>query len=188
MRTRQTEQRRPRRYDGHGNVFCHHCKQYRAADHFTWMTSPSLNRPRYSAYCRDCARELDRLRWCGERRRRNNASRTARQRRQKDREYRERTAFVANAILTLRKRGLTKADICRLAQVSFSSLLLWERRDRRPLPNVAERFVVLLRATAELPEGEPAYRRRLPHPAFDELLAATEGAIAALPVRNRWGK
>lgn len=34
--------------------------------------------------------------------------------------------------------------------------------------------------------GDPAYRRRLPHPALPRLLAAMEPAIARLPVRSRW--
>lgn len=175
------------RYDGHGNVYCHNCATYLPASAFAWRTAPSLDRPRYSSYCRPCQRMLDRLRWSGERRQRNNASRLIRQKRQQQREQRERREFVAHAITVLRRRGLTMTDISKLAGVSVEAVAAWERNRRQVTPPVAERIAVVLRETAYLPIGDtPAYRRRLPHPDLPRLLDRCRSQVERYPVRSRW--
>ena len=95
--------------------------------------------------------------------------------------------MAAEAILLLRRRGFTKAEICKLAGVSFSTLLDWERKTRRVTPNGTGRLGLVLAATAHLPAGpEPCYRRRLPHPELAALLALLAPRLAAYPMRSRW--
>lgn len=176
------------RVNARGDVWCNHCEHYLPAHRF--RRHPS--RPAWWPYCRDCTRVLDRQRarcirgtpeWAAA-----NADRLRRQRRQDAREQADRAAFVRDGIGILRRRGLTKAEIARLARVSHASLIVWERGERRPDPNVAARFGVLLRETAALPIGaEPAYRRRLPHPAYAGLVARVGPLVAAYPVRSTWG-
>lgn len=175
---------RPPRFDGHGNVRCSACTRYRPGDEFGWP--PSL-KGRPTSYCHGCQRILDRMRWRGERRARANAQRLIHQKRQQQGERQERIAVVQGAILTLRKRGLTKTDVARLADTTLQSLLFWERGDRAPTSAVVERFLIVLRETAHLPLGtEPAYRRRLPHPELDALLERCRPKVLAFPVRSRW--
>lgn len=173
--------KRPR-FDGHGNAWCHHCARYRAIEAFPTVAT----RPGPWPYCYDCRRDLDRLRWRGERRAKLNRRRVENQRAQAAREDADRRAFVANAILVLRKRGLTKAEVARLAGTTMTSLLDWERRERRVTPNAAERFAALLRATRDWPIGDPCWRRRTPHPRLAELAVAVASTLDARPLRSRW--
>lgn len=178
---------RPPRVNARGDLFCFHCQRYQHPSAFRLCSPPSWPRPRYLSYCRECEAALNRLRWRGERRERQLRQRAERKRRQRQAQQRERREFVASAILILRRRGLTKMEIARLAGVSLQSLLRWERQQRRPDPSVAERFVILLRETAHLPLGDqPAYRRRRPHPELPALLARTGPQLARFPVRSKW--
>lgn len=175
------------RYDGHGNVFCHNCRSYLPADRFAWKASPSMDRPRYNSYCRPCQREIDRMRWTGDRRLRLNERRLVTQAKHQRRDRKDRMHFVADAIQLLRRRGLTKAEISRLADVSMTSLLKWERKERRVTTAVADRFGVLLRETAYLRTGDtPEYRRRLPHPDLPLLMERCRPQVERYPVRNSW--
>lgn len=172
------------RFDGHGNVHCSACNRYRPGDEFGYP--PSL-KGRPTAYCHGCQRILDRMRWRGERRAVANVQRVVNKRRERQGARRERIGLVKNAILTLRKRGLTKSEIAKLTQTSSVNLLVWERGERLPDPHVAERFLVVLHETAHLPLGkEPAYRRRLPHPELAVLLERCRPKVLAFPVRSRW--
>lgn len=181
---RPASAKRPR-FDGHGNAWCHHCNRYRAVETFP----PHPSKPGPWPYCFTCRRELDRLRWTGERRQRMNRQRVENQRRQSARERAERSEFVARAIVTLRRRGLTKSEIAKLADVSIQGVLKWERRDRPPTPAVAERFSIVLHATSHLPIGaDSCCRRRLPHPELPALLARCRPLVAAFPVRTRWSR
>lgn len=177
------------RYNARGDVWCNHCRRYLPPDRF--KRHPSRTHT-YWAYCRDCTRAMDRLRYRArvstpEGRTEETGKNVARRRRRRLAERRERVDFVKNAIAALRTRGLTKAEICRLGGVSLGGLLAWERGDRCPDPPIAERFVVLLRETVQLPSSSaPAYRRRTPHPAMAELLARCVPQVAAIPVRTKW--
>lgn len=165
-------------------MWCHHCASYLPALRF--RRHPS--RAAWWPYCRDCTRALDRKRarcirgtpeWTAA-----TADRIRRQRRQAAREQADRADFVRTGIGILRRRGFTKAEVARLAGVSFGALILWERGERRPDPNVAARFGVLLRETSALPIGtEPVFRRRLPHPAYAGLMARVGPLLAAYPMR-----
>jgi hypothetical protein len=190
-RTPGAPARRPR-YNARGDVWCpahdrgkgaflqpHRFKRHPLRPHTYW------------AYCRDCTIEIDRLRYRAKSRtpeaQAQQRARTQRRAQQRKHRQRERRAFVAEAILLLRRRGLTKADICRLADVSFGGLLKWERDEVCPSPNVAARLSLLLRETAHLAaQPEPAYRRRTPHPETPALMARVAPRLAAYPLRSRW--
>jgi DNA-binding transcriptional regulator YiaG len=183
-RARHAPHRKPRT-NNRGEIHCPNCAQYLPAT----MFRRHPQRPRcYWAYCIPCTRELDRLRWRGERREKHNAARTKRQRRQHQAEAQERTRFVADAITLLRRRGFTKTEIARLTQTSLASLSDWQGGTRRPTPAIAARFRIVLLASGHLPLGAPAYRRRKPHPAFAAIRAATADQVAAIHVRNAWGR
>jgi hypothetical protein len=172
------------RINGHGLVRCSACQRWQ--DRSEYGYPPSL-KGRPTAYCHTCQREIDRLRWRGERRELGNHRRVVQKRTERQGNRQERTRFVKNAILTLRRRGLTKAEIVKLADVTWPRLLVWERGDALPDPQVAKRFVVLLRETAYLPLAkEPVYRRRLPHPDFDTLMERCRPKVLAFPMRSRW--
>lgn len=174
--------KRPR-YDGHGNAWCCNCQHYRAVEVFP----PHPQKPGPWPYCVECRRAIDRGRWVGERRQRLNRRRVENQRKQATRARTERAEFVAGAILTLRRRGLTKSEIARLMATCLPSLLAWERRVRPPTPAIAGRIGIVLQETAHLSLGaEPCLRRRLPHPEWPELLARCRPRMAAFPVRTRW--
>lgn len=176
------------RRDGRGNVWCNNCETYRHPANF----KPHPCRPHtFWAYCKDCTREMDRIR--SRVRARTPEGKAAERARTKLRSQRrkaahvERRRFVQEAITLLRRRGLTKADICRLAQVAIQSVLHWERGERQVTPNAAARFGVLLLETAHLPiAAEPAYRRRHPHPELPRLITRVSPQLAALPLRTRW--
>lgn len=176
---------RHQRYDARGRVWCTNCKQYLEADHF----KRHPQRPHtFWSYCKDCTRVLDRLRWTGDRQRRHNESRTRRQKQRTSLELRERRDFVADAIRLLGRRGFTLTDVSKLAGVSLTSVYEWRDKARRVTPNAAERFAVVLRATAHLPNGDqPAYRRRRPHPELEGLIARLGPELARYPLRSRWG-
>lgn len=113
--------------------------------------------------------------------------RLRRQRRQDAQEQRERRRFVAEAIVLLGRRGLTRAEIARLTDVSFSSLIAWGKRARKITPQVEQRFSALVWETRTWPLAEePVRRRRLPHPELPRLMAAMEPALARYPVRSAW--
>jgi hypothetical protein len=176
--------KRASRFNGSGLVRCSACERWQDPSEYGY---PSSLNGLPTAYCHGCQREIDRLRWRGERRATSNASRLVRQRKEQRGVRQERTRFVAGAILTLRRRGLTKAEIVKLAGISWTALLDLERRERTPTPAMAERFVVVLRETAYLPlSKEPVYRRRLPHPDLDALLARCRPRVLAFPLRSRW--
>lgn len=175
---------RNQRINAVGDVWCNACERYR--DPLNFRRHPQ--RPHtWWAYCIDCTRELDRMRWRGERREKSNQVRGERQKQQQANERRSRRFFVTNAIELLRKRGLTKAEICRLGGFTWTSLLAWERGERRVTSNACQRFVILLRETQHLPTGAtPAYRRRLPIPGFDNLVERVTPLIGQYPLRSRW--
>jgi hypothetical protein len=176
---------RHRRYNARGEVWCNHCKRYRSREDF----KPHPSREgQFWSYCRDCTREIDRMRWRGERRERTNRQRLVRQRKQQAARRTERIDLVANAIATLLRRGLTKSEICRLAGVTLTSLLAWERKERRVTTNVTGRFVLVLRETAHLPLGEPRPRhdRWHPHPELPALVERIAPKLVAFPLRSRW--
>lgn len=179
---------RHKRRNARGDVWCNACRHYLTPAAF--KRHPS--RPHtFWAYCRACTREIDRARGRAKRRtaegqeeQRRAVARKARRRRA---EQLERARFVAEAIALLLRRGFTKADICRLADVSWGSLLAWERAERRVTPAVAERFAILLRATSHVATGpEPCPRRRRPHPELPMLIERVAPLVAAHPVRSRW--
>jgi DNA-binding transcriptional regulator YiaG len=177
------------RYNARGDVWCNRCERYLGAENF----KRHPNRPgTYWAYCKPCTREIDRERY---------AKRTStiegaiaeldRKNQRKQRLTKERMAerrkFLKESILLLRRRGLTKAEIVRLTDTTFGNLLKWERGEmQRPTEAICRRFGVVVRATHGFPLGEPAHRRRLPHPAMAELLAICMPQIEAIPVRNSW--
>jgi transcriptional regulator with XRE-family HTH domain len=172
------------RINGHGLVRCSACNRWQDPSEYGYP--PSLN-GRPTAYCHGCQREIDRVRWRGERREKSNRTRIERKRTQRRCARMERKSFVKTSILTLRRRGLTKSEIVKLADVSFASFLHWERGNRLPDPQIAERFVILLRETSYLPiASDPVYRRRLPHPDLDALLERCRPKMLAFPVRSRW--
>jgi hypothetical protein len=127
------------------------------------------------------------MRWRGERREKHNRTRPVRQKRQQQAARTEKTDYAVNALLTLRKRGLTKADITRLTGLSLTSVLEIERRERRGTAPVVERLTLALLETAHMPTGKkPAFRRRLPLPGFGELVARVRPLMDAYPTRSRW--
>lgn len=183
---RRRPDRRPR-INQRGEVLCHNCDRYLPADHFRWMDCPSIAKPRFWSYCYDCTRQLDRLRWRGERRERNNQTRIIRRRRQQAAERTERQHFVTTSIDLLRRRGFTKAEIAKLCGVSWTTLLSWERGERRVTMNGSRRIGIVVWETRYLKAGpEPCYRRRLPHPDLAMLLARIEPQLAPYPLRSRW--
>jgi transcriptional regulator with XRE-family HTH domain len=184
LSARKAGDRRHVRVNARGDVWCNNCQRYLPATSF--KRHPS--RPHtWWAYCVECTRALDRLRWRGKRREESNAARRARQKAQRRAERMERTEFAVNAVLTLRKRGLTKADVCRLTGLSLTTILELERRKRRGTSPVVERLMIALHATAHLPAGSvPAYRRPLPLPGFAELVARVRPLMDAFPTRSRW--
>jgi len=176
------------RINARGDVWCNRCRRYRGAEDF--RRHPQ--RPNtWWAYCRECTREIDRTRY---------AKRTStiegatleleKKQRRKDRlgrrRDRERRFFVAESISLLRRRGFTKAEIVRLADVSFPSLLDWERQARRVTPAVVSRFSVLVQETSDYRGGEPPVRRRLPHPDCAMLMERCRPLMLAHPVRSAW--
>lgn len=173
------------RFNTRGQVWCFDCWQYLDASRFRYVTYPSLGKPKYWSYCIECQRQKDRDRWA-ERRKVENERRLIRQARDQQRARFERAEFAQKSILTLRKRGFTKAEIARLLDTSMTSILAWERRERRVTTAATNRIGILMAATAHMPLGEPAYRRRLPHPEFDRIYAKTHQRIQAIPLRSRW--
>lgn len=176
------------RRNARGHVLCLECRAWLEREAFA--CPPSRNGVPWP-YCRDCVRVLERgrkKRIRGTAEWRADQERRARQQRRQQRARRkERQEFVAEAITVLRRRGLTKAEIVRLADVSFPNLLRWERQEQLPDPNVAHRLGALLLATATWPLGEePVYRRRLPHPELPRLLERMEPVIARYPIRTKW--
>lgn len=179
------------RYNSRGDVWCNRCQQYRSSLDFT----PHPSRPgKLWSYCKACVRELDRERY---RRKVSTLAgaeeelekRNQRKRRHARAEDRARRDFVAASILLLRRRGLTKADISRLLDTSMGSVLEWERKARRVTPAVERRVGVVVRETMYLPvQDTPVYRRRLPHPDIERLMARCLPQVRAIPVRSRWHK
>jgi hypothetical protein len=187
-RRAQGTPRRHERYNARGDVWCNNCKRYRPREEFK---RHPLRPHTFWAYCKDCTRVLDRLRYRAKARtsegKAAQAARIERRRRSRESQQKSRAHFVQDAILLLRRRGLTKSEICRLAGVSFGNLLKWERREVRVSPNVASRMGVLLLETTGWPLVEtPAYRRQSPHPRLDELVARCAEQVAQYPVRTRW--
>lgn len=172
------------RINGHGLVRCVACERWLDPTEFGYP--PSLG-GKPTSYCHGCQREIDRMRWRGDRREIANRQRIVHQRRQQQAERAGRIRFVQGAIRTLRRRGLTKSDIVKLIETSWTGLLSWERGDTMPVPQIAERFVVLLHETAYLPLAtNPVIGRRLPHPDFDALMERCRPQVLAFPVRSRW--
>lgn len=191
---RTLAERLGKRRDGSGlprvttiGIWCYGCRSYRPSDEFGFP--PSFG-GRPTPECLACRNARDATR--PKRRRgtpeweRDRERRVRDQRRQAAERAAERAAFVAGAIGTLRRRGLTKAEIRRLIGTTDGALLAWERRARRPTPNAAERFVVALRATAHLPTGPMPRRRRIPHPELPALVERVAPTLAAFPLRSRW--
>lgn len=178
------------RMNARGQWLCVNCGAYR--ERYDFKCPPSRKGLPWP-YCRDCVRTLDRLRpkyWRGTPEWEKDQARRARQQRaQARRERAERIQFVANAIDLLRRRGLTKSEVARLAGLSVGAMGVWERGERLPDPNVARRLGILLVETRHLPVGEtPCCRRRLPHPELPALMACVAPRLAAYPVRTRWGR
>lgn len=181
---------RPERRDRvnqRGEIHCCNCHAYLPANRFRWLHPPSWTKPRWASYCNDCQRELDRMRWRGERREKNNQSRLVRQRRQQQAARRERAGFVRDAIGTLQRRGFTKSEIARLAGFSVTAIFRWESGRNGPTTNVSHRLGIVLWETREYPLADaPAYRRRLPHPDLAMLLSRIAPQLAAYPLRDAW--
>lgn len=172
------------RINGRGEVWCNNCRQYRPTSDF--RRHPQ--RPHtWWAYCKPCTRELDRLRWRGDRRQRLNTQRIANQRRKRQVAFAERRRFLADTIDLLLRRGLTISEIGRLTGIGLSNIYKYQASEtRRPTEAVTARFEQLLRLTMDWPLGEPARRRRIPHPEIPALTAAMASTIAAHPVRSSW--
>lgn len=185
--TQRMPARFPPRINARGDVHCRACHRYLPGYCFREVAYPSLGgRPRSWSYCLPCTRQIDRERWTGARRAKENASRLVRQRRHQAAARMERSGTVRGAIRTLRLRGLTKTAIARLSRTSLPSVLTWERGGRVPTTAVVSRFLVVLRETAYLDRGDKlAYRRRLPHPDFDDLLWSCR-TVERFRVKNTW--
>jgi hypothetical protein len=190
-RTRKARGGRDRhpRYNARGDVWCNRCQSYRGAEDF----KRHPNRPHtFWAYCKPCTREIDRDRYAKrtstlERAIADQERRLKRKQKQQRKVFAERRKFLQDSILLLRRRGLSKAEIVRLTDTSFGSLLKWERGEtKRPVEGVCRRFGVVVRATMGFPLDEPVHRRRLPHPAMAELLAECLPQVQAIHVRNSW--
>ena len=176
------------RYNHRSDVWCNNCKHYLPAARFK---RHPLRPHTYWAYCRECTRTLDRMRYRAKAKtaagKAAQSARIERRRRERQLDQAERRRFVRDAIALLRQRGLTKSDIGRIARVSIGSLLDWERAKRRPDPSIADRFAVLLRETADLPLGAtPSYRRRKPHPDLEVLIARCAPDLDRYPIRTAW--
>jgi len=186
-RAKGIPERHPR-YDARGFVWCNNCRQYLPGHRFA---RHPYDAEKYWSYCRECTRWIDRHRARSipgtAEHTKATADRLKRQRRQDRKEQKERRTFVADTILLLGRRGFTRAEICRLCDVSFTSLIAWTRAERKITRNVELRFGELLRLTQALPLAvEPVRRRRLPHPEMPRLLAAMQPVIERYPVRSRW--
>lgn len=72
------------------------------------------------------------------------------------------------------------------ADVSFGSLLDWERQARRVTAAVESKFSVLVRETSGYRAGEPPVRRRQPHPDYAILMERCRPLMLAHPVRSAW--
>lgn len=179
---------RPPRYDARGHVWCFHCRQYLPALRFA---RHPYHEDKYWSYCRECTRWIDRHRARSIRGTEEHAEATddrlRRKQKQNRKEQRERRNFVADAITLLGRRGLTRAEICRLCDVSFTSLIAWTKQTRKVTRNVEHRFGEILRLTHGFPlAAEPVHRRRLPHPEMPRLLSAMAPALERYPVRSSW--
>lgn len=176
------------RLNARGQVLCLDCQRWMSRDAFA---CPPSRRGVPWPYCRECVRGIDRQRKRsirGTREWQKDTERRVRQkRRQRANEQQQRREFVQHAILLLRRRGLTKADICRCTNVSFTTLLSWEQGKRRCDTNIDRRLGELLRLTSDFPlSDEPVYRRRLPHPALPGLIAMMAPIVERHPTRSRW--
>lgn len=187
-RKRGARVRHPRT-NARGQVRCGKCHQYldasmfrkhpnRPGTHF-WMCTPCSNaydRERYAQRNRDLERALRDLDRRTELKRKHAGQRMA-----------ERRRFLVESIRLLRSRGLTKTEICRLADVTLGNLLKWERGScQHPTQAVCNRFSIVVRETGELPKVGPVVGRRRPHPAMGELLARCLPQVQAIPTRNGW--
>ncbi len=129
--------KRQRRIDGRGNVWCTNCKRYLPS--YEFRRHPA-DLSRWWPYCKSCTRELDRLRWTGERRERLNRRRIINKQRQRRGEFAQRRAELAQGISLLRRRGLTHTDIAVICGLARESMGLWERgKVAKPLEAVAVR-------------------------------------------------
>lgn len=181
--------KRHARYNARGEVWCNNCQRYLHGEAF--KRHPS--RPHtYWAYCIECTGVMDRMRYSAKvstasGREAVQTSRNKARRRRRGQELRDRRKFVQEAIGLLLRRGLTKAEVCRLTGTSFGSVIAWEHADRNVCPQVAERFGALLGATSHLRTGsEPCRRRRQPHPELPQLSQIMSEVIDRYPVRSRW--
>lgn len=175
--------------NGRGEVWCPNCKQYLPSHQF--KPHPYRNQPgkhqQWWSYCMPCCRELDRLRWCGERKERGTRRSIVNHRRRRQAEFADRREFLSSTIDLLQRRGLTLSAIARLTEVSLSSIYTYRAQARRrPTKAVLARFERLLLLTMDWPLGEPAFRDQLPHPREAALVQAMAPTIAANPVRSRW--
>lgn len=177
--------KRQRRTDGRGNVWCTNCKRYLPSYEFRrHYTYPD----RWWPYCKPCTRELDRLRWTGERRERLNARRVGNKRRQSQGEFAQRRAELVSGISLLRRRGLTYTDIAVICGLHRANMTRWaDGQIQRPTEAVVARIGELVALTIDWPLADtPIYGRRLPHPQRDELQRAMKSTIREHPVRNGW--
>jgi hypothetical protein len=174
-----------------GEVWCSNCKRYLPS--YDFRVHPNAKKPdggngqKWWAYCKACCRELDRLRWRGERRERLNRQGVLNKRRRQQGEFTSRREFLAGAIELLQRRGLTISAIARIVDGSLTNIYKYrEKACHRPTKAVLARFERLLLLTMDWPHGEPAFRNRLPHPKEVALTAVMQPTIAANPVRSRW--
>lgn len=180
---------RHQRTNAAGGLWCNHCQRYRVRRHF----KPHPSRPgTFMAYCLECTRRRDKIRkgrrlsdptvYEADAKRKN-----TRRRRQRAAEYLERKDTVANAIKTMRLRGLTLTAIAELFGSPPASITEWSKRERLPTPNTVKRFVVLLRETSHLPtRSDPLSYSRCRPEGFDDLVRRVQPLMDDLPVRNRW--
>ena len=164
---------RPPKRNAAGLYHCCHCRQYFPAETF------GKNRGKPAAYCRPCARKLDAAirrkvnadpEW-REAYRAKKRERTARYKRDREHLRRQRIDFAHDALMILRKRGLTNTHICRLGGFSRMTLVHWERKDRAYCwPGTVDRLSAIVRATAFLPNGTELAYRTFTHPEWNRIV------------------
>jgi hypothetical protein len=181
--------KRHQRRNARGDYWCNNCRRYRDGDAFRDHPSPGREGTKW-AYCRDCERELDRIKYrmavaTPDGRAQVREARNAAKRRRSLHLARDRRETIALAIRVVLDRGLTKAEICRLVDCTIQCLIGWERGEVRfPAARFVNRLLALMQATKHLPAGHPAPGRRTPHPDLPEL----ERVMALVRAEHRPGK
>jgi len=183
---------RHKRFNARGDVWCNYCQQYLPAHRFRFVSFPSLPKPKYWSYCKECTRLKDQERY-----RQSTstlasaeqvlAKRYERKKRLQTKVRSERVQFIDDAIHLLRLRGFTYADICKLMGCANGTLIQWRKHIGLPTLNTERRFGCILLATSHIPAGDaPASYRRLPNPHLPGLIQQLAPELAKYPLRNGW--